>query len=560
MYDGWGRRFSYAVDPTATVTNALPMQLGVAWCGDPITVNDSTGAARSTGAIYAIISHGAGGHGGYTSNGSMYNAGNSNANKLTNCHCTSAGVANATYTPTYVEMMPTLDTTGNNNNFDDIVTFKEPWQMQTLDLPLASSSTGTAAPSCIYVMSASGGGAHIDQYKSNGTYLNTVSCYHTAPPPVGTLQSSGQITLDQRGNLWVDDQSQGRVNEFTTSPGSNGNANCPGTYGSYVNRYGSWGGAPAVLGRFSNSGGVAVDMYGNIWMGDAAGARIQMLNLSTGTWVGQVGCDGTNSCAGGSADGQLAANGGGSYPIVFDKNNNLWVADPQNNRVEEFTINYSNVTGGTNPGKNMGTWVQTIGGGTGCAGGYLSATTCSAVNGNAACCAPNAASCTCAASTGMGNFNGSANGIAIDPDGSSVWVSDGSTDRLQKFVISGATSTLVQSIGGGLGASCPTATACTNTPAGGARCSQPCTSTTSCYCSGGAANGQFNLSHGMAFDSLGNLWVLDVTNNRVQEINPAIAGINASGGYINGVTGSLGYIGSFGVPGAGSAFAIAISR
>jgi len=314
-----------------------------------------------------------------------------------------------------------------------------------------------------------------------------------------------------------------------------------------------------------------VDMYGNIWMGDGPGARIQMLFTGTNPalsgiaptfqWVGQVGCNGTNSCTTStSADGQLGINAGGSYPIAFDKNNNLWIVDPPNNRVEEFTINYSNVTGGTNPGINMGTWVQSIGGGTGCAGGYVNATTCSTVNGNAACCAPNAASCTCAASTGMGNFNGSTNGIAIDPDGTSVWVSDAATDRIQKFVISGTTSTLVQEIGGGMGASCPTAVGCTTTPAGGANCNLPCTSTTSCYCSGGGASGQFHTQHGMAFDSLGNLWVLDVTNNRVQEINPAIAGINATGGYINGVTGSLGYIGSFSVPGAGSAFAIAISR
>ena len=573
MYDGWGHRFRYAVDPTATATSALPVQQGAAWCGDPITVNDASGAARSTNAIYALISHGANGHGAYTSNGVALNASSVNPSEQINCHCDNtgasggypltnyqpSGTATGLTTPTYVQMMPTIDTTNALDNFDDIVAYKEAWQLQSRNFPLTSTA-GKAAPACIYVMK-NDGGAHIVQYNSAGTLLNTVSCYHAVPAPVGTLVTTGQITLGQNGNLWAADQSAGRVNEFALSPGSNANTNCPGTYGSYINRYGSWGASPAVLGRFSNSGSVAVDMYGNIWMGDPGGARIQMLNVSTGTFVGQVGCDGTTSCTTStSADGQLNPAAGGSYPIAFDKNNNLWVGDSVTNlRVEEFTINYSNVTGGTNPGKNMGTWVQTIGGGNGCAGGYVNATTCSTVNGNATCCAPNAASCTCAGSTGMGNFNG-ISGIAIDPDGTSVWVSDGNTDRIEKFVISGATSTLVQEIGGGLGASCPAAYGCTTTPAGGANCNLPCTSTTSCYCSGGAANGQFNAVKDIAFDPQGNLWVVDTNNNRVQEINPAIAGINATGGYINGVTGSLGYIGSFSVPGANAAFHIAISR
>ena len=123
MYDGWGRLFSYAVDPTATKTNALPAHAGGDWCGDPITVLDATGAARSTGAIYVIVSHGANGHGAYTSGGATLSASSDNKNEQINCHCDNNGVSQGypitTYqpsgtatgltTPTYVEMTPTLD-------------------------------------------------------------------------------------------------------------------------------------------------------------------------------------------------------------------------------------------------------------------------------------------------------------------------------------------------------------------------------------------------------------------------------------------------------------------
>ena len=51
MYDGWGRRFRYAVDPATTVKGAVP-GAAAGTCtvanASAITVNDSTGAARTT--------------------------------------------------------------------------------------------------------------------------------------------------------------------------------------------------------------------------------------------------------------------------------------------------------------------------------------------------------------------------------------------------------------------------------------------------------------------------------------------------------------------------------
>ena len=355
------------------------------------------------------------------------------------------------------------------------------------------------------------------QYRSNGTYLHQIGCTHSPTIP-GSLQGAEGPAIDKNGNLWVGGNGY-TPSEFALTSASGGDAACPGTYGTYIKSYGqAFGYGPQGLGGFYYGGGVKVDNYGNIWIADNGSQRLEMLFSGTNParpgvaptfkFVGQVGCDGTDTCtssstgctaagtcpAGWSADGQISP--GADY--AFDQNNNLWVADPTNNRLEEFTINYNNVKGGstatcpsgaTGPHCNMGTWVQTIGGGDGCAGGYASATSCNTTNGNTACCAANASSCTCAASNGLGNFN-APHGIAIDPDGTSVWVADFQNFRIEKFTINGASSMFAQEIGG-MGASCSSAygcsvsgTSCATTTAG------ICTSNSGCYCKSGGGNGQ----------------------------------------------------------------------
>ncbi len=109
-------------------------------------MNDASGAPRTIAGIYALISHGANGHGAFTSNGVAVNAGSVNADEQTNCHCTSAGTFAGTYAPTYVEKVPMQDTSNALDNFDDIVTFKEAWQMQTPDFPLAFATSKNSSP------------------------------------------------------------------------------------------------------------------------------------------------------------------------------------------------------------------------------------------------------------------------------------------------------------------------------------------------------------------------------------------------------------------------------
>jgi len=150
MFDAWGNHFRYVVDVGTTATNAflsLPHS-SLTPCG-PITVNDSTGTARSAVATYAIVSHGVNGHGAYTRSGSTRNYGSTNTDEQTNCHCnssaTSTGYPGTGFTvPTYVQKLLTLSSSSGLNNFDDIVSYKERWQLQSVadSNPAAAVSSG----------------------------------------------------------------------------------------------------------------------------------------------------------------------------------------------------------------------------------------------------------------------------------------------------------------------------------------------------------------------------------------------------------------------------------
>jgi prepilin-type N-terminal cleavage/methylation domain-containing protein len=416
MYDGWGRKFRYAVDPTYTAASALPI---TASCGagftpdaSAITVNDSTGAARTTAGMYVLISHGANGHGAYTSNGVVLNAGSVNANELTNCHCTSAAVP-GTYTPTYFEMAPTTDSTNALDNFDDIVTFKEPWQMQALNFPLTATCpqyfylvTGAWSPGYdvqqftltgTYVTQFAPGGTgsqnvegawdaavdsggtvwvgdtnngRLQKYSSTGNYVGQVSSYGCGG---GLMRNPEGLAFDGSGNLWVVDNICDYVWEFSGS-------------GTYIK---SLGGPGTGQGQFTYPVSIAFDSGGNIYVADTSNQRVQEFN-SSGTFVQQLGCSGTSACPGGTIQGLFQ----NPEFVAVDKSGNIWVTDTLNNRVQEFN--------------SSGTFVQQLG--------------CSGTN-------------ACSNGSGNGQFYNPA-GITIDPSGN-IWVSDFYNNRIEEFSSSG---------------------------------------------------------------------------------------------------------------------------
>lgn len=84
-FDGFGRRFSYFVSLNTVKDGSA----------GEITVQDLNASSKYTDGAFALMSHGANGHGGYTLSGSRKNAANTNTAEQENCDCSSAAVAGA---------------------------------------------------------------------------------------------------------------------------------------------------------------------------------------------------------------------------------------------------------------------------------------------------------------------------------------------------------------------------------------------------------------------------------------------------------------------------------
>ena len=135
VYDGWGHRIAYAVTPTFTrpyASTRIQLRNSICLVDTAIKIADIAGGNRSTSAVYALVSYGKNGHGSYSSGSTRLNVGSSNADELINCHCTSAA-ANSTYDGNYVQRSQNLNSGNQANYFDDIVRYKERWQLSTAE-------------------------------------------------------------------------------------------------------------------------------------------------------------------------------------------------------------------------------------------------------------------------------------------------------------------------------------------------------------------------------------------------------------------------------------------
>ena len=276
-YDGWGYKFRYVVDKSVTATNAFASSGGCS--SGAITVKDANGAARSGGAVYALISSGANGHGGYTKQGVMTNAASINTDEQTNCHCDSTAVSTA-FAPTYVQKNATRNSSTLSDTFDDIVTYKERWQL---------ANAWDAAQNCgsNYLYVTDNGNNRVCKFKTDGTF---VKCYGggynlvtgtkgVAGSSNGQLNSPFQEVVDSAGNLYVADYLNGRVvkydknGNFVLNIGSNGTAHCP-----------SVGAAPTFDWNYYYApGGVAIDSTGSyLLISDTRSATVLKVSTSTG--------------------------------------------------------------------------------------------------------------------------------------------------------------------------------------------------------------------------------------------------------------------------------------
>jgi sugar lactone lactonase YvrE len=116
------------------------------------------------------------------------------------------------------------------------------------------------------------------------------------------------ISIDPKGNIWVADTGNNRVQEFSET------ATFTKTLGT----------AGTGAGQMMNPEGVAANAKGEIWVSDTHNLRVELFN-SSGTFLKNVGTQG-------SGIGQIGEPEG----LAIDASGNVWIADFGNDRVEEF--------------------------------------------------------------------------------------------------------------------------------------------------------------------------------------------------------------------------------
>lgn len=125
MYDGWGRKFTYAVDPRAaadcSTTTYTITDTSVGLRVDDEDLSDAI--YRTDSAWYVLLSHGQNGHGAFLTGAARFTAASTNDSEQLNCHCDSAGAASPA-TRVFVER-PRQETAGEiTNRYDDLTRFE----------------------------------------------------------------------------------------------------------------------------------------------------------------------------------------------------------------------------------------------------------------------------------------------------------------------------------------------------------------------------------------------------------------------------------------------------
>ena len=147
---------------------------------------------------------------------------------------------------------------------------------------------------------------------------------------VGGSPSSGPagIAIDSKGDLFVADQADNRVEEYTPSS--------PTSYPQVGVTVAGAGGQGSGLNQLYYPSGVALDAKGDLFVSDTLNNRVveYAYNSSTGTYASS-GTVAAGTGTAGTGLNQLDEPEG----LAFDAKGDLFVADYANNRVEEFAYN-----------------------------------------------------------------------------------------------------------------------------------------------------------------------------------------------------------------------------
>ncbi len=235
------------------------------------------------------------------------------------------------------------------------------------------------------------------------TFLRSFGGEATGP---GRLSTPAAVAADSKGNVWVLDTDNDRVQEF-------------GPKGEFLRQFGAAGSAN---GEFLEPYGIAVDSSGNVWVADTANSRIQKFN-SSGEFISKFGISGIEK-------GQL------SWPkgIAIDSGGHVWVADTNNNRVQEFTSAGTFMLAFGSPGSESGQFKSPSGIGIDSEGHICVADT---ANNRVQEFSSAGAFVRKFGSEGTGNGQfKSPYGIAADTGGH-IWVADTGNGRVQEFTNTG---------------------------------------------------------------------------------------------------------------------------
>ncbi len=303
------------------------------------------------------------------------------------------------------------------------------------------------------------GNNRIQQFNAKGEYVSKFGSEGTAN---GQLRSPSALAIDANGHIWVADKENNRIQEFSPS-------------GEYLSKFGIYGTAD---GQLNSPEGIAIAPNGDIWVscGVLNNKRLQKFNAK-GEFIKRI-------ASSGSGTGQLGQPKG----IDFDLDGNVWVADSANSRISVFN--------------QAGEFVRQIG----------------------------------SPGSGEGQFNLPAE-VDVDQAGN-VWVGDRSNNRVQLFDLNGNYVAQFGVYGSGNGQfnfTSPLGIASDGmgriwvTDPNNSRAQKWVVSTyvppdiptySSSFGTNGSGNGQLKAPADAAIDAKGNIWVADKGNNRIQQFNP----------------------------------------
>jgi DNA-binding beta-propeller fold protein YncE len=158
----------------------------------------------------------------------------------------------------------------------------------------------------------------IQQFTPQGRFIRMWGSLGTGD---GKFNQPRDIAVDAFGNVWAADHENKRVQKFTRDGrfllkvGANGGD-------------GSFGSGP---GEFNSPRGVSSDREGNIYVADDANHRIVKL-ANDGRFIANFGVDGGGWDKWGPGPNQFSL----PYGTAVDLEGHVWVADTENNRVEEI--------------------------------------------------------------------------------------------------------------------------------------------------------------------------------------------------------------------------------